>query len=189
LAILCLIAACSPQLKPTPEISTSFPTNAAPLIPQTLPPTWTPTFTPTSLPPTLTPTITPTPSPIPTSSAESICAGFKLLDEFDSGKPFPWDGAIAFYMSSDAPEVVIRFVAIHRSTGENQGAQFPGGQTIIAELPINLLPHPGLYDWTLSVYSETFGDLCEREGTFVVLRPEATAEATPEITAEATVKN
>jgi hypothetical protein len=185
LAILCLIAACSPQLSPTPEISTPFPTNAAPLVPQTLPPTWTPTFTPTPLPPTVTPTITPTPSPIPTASAEDICAGFKLLHDFDTGKPYPWNGAITFYMTSTAPEVVIRFVAIHRSTGENQGAQFPGGQTIIAELPASLLPHPGLYDWKLSIHSEKYGDLCKQEGTFVVLRPEATAEATTEVTPEA----
>ena len=90
-------------------------------------------------------------------------------------------------MSSDAPEVVIRFVATHRSTGENQGAQFPGGQTIIAELPVKLLPHPGLYNWTLNIHSENYGDLCEHKGTFVVLRPEnieTTAEATSEAPAE-----
>ncbi len=90
-------------------------------------------------------------------------------------------------MSSDAPEVVIRFVATHRATGENQGAQFPGGQTIIAELPVNLLPHAGLYNWELSIYSETYGDLCPREGTFVVLRPQ-NVEATPEVTAETTLE-
>lgn len=94
-------------------------------------------------------------------------------------------------MSSDAPEVVIRFLATHRSTKKNQGAQFPGGQTIIAELPVSLLPYPGLYDWKLSIYSEVYGDLCEREGTFVVLRPEniqATLEATAEATLEMTTE-
>jgi hypothetical protein len=125
----------------------------------------------------LTPTIAPTPTPIPTASAENICAGFKLLYEFDTGRPFPADGAIVFYMSSDAPEVAIRFVATQRSTGENKRIEFPGGQAIIAELPVSLLPRPGLYDWNLSIYSETYGDLCVREGSFVVLRPEVTPEA------------
>jgi hypothetical protein len=185
MAIFCLIAACTPQPSPTSEAPTEsrFLTSAGPLVPQTLPPTWTPTFTPTPLPPTLTPTITLTPSPIPTASAEDICDGFKLLYDFDTGRPFHWNGAIGFYMSSNAPDVVIRFDAVHRSTGENKAVEFPGGQSILAELPIKLLPHPGLYDWTLNVHSETYGDLCERKGTFVVLRPE-NLESTPEATSE-----
>jgi hypothetical protein len=85
-------------------------------------------------------------------------------------------------MSSDAPDVTIRFVAIHRRTGENQGVQFTGGQTILAELPVSILPYPGLYDWKLSIHSEIYGDLCEHEGTFEVLSPENNIESTPEAT-------
>lgn len=50
---------------------------------------------------------------------------------------------------------------------------------IVTELPVRLLPSPGVYDWTLSVYSESHGDLCPRTGTFRALRPRVEVEVTP----------
>jgi hypothetical protein len=73
---------------------------------------------------------------------------------------------------------VIRFIAVQRETGANQGVQLPGGQTALFELPVSALPGPGWYDWTLGV--ALAGDetdaalLCARTGTF-----EVSARVTP----------
>lgn len=154
-----------------------------PVAPGALPPTWTPTFTPSPLPPSSTPTTTLTATPAPTESAEAICEGFRLIYEFDNRKPFTWEGAIPLMFEIQSSEVVVRFLAVHRRSGENKGVELPGGQTLIANFPVNLLPAPGLYDWRLSVISETYGELCQQNGTFVVLRPRPQSpEATPEPT-------
>lgn len=89
-------------------------------------------------------------------------------------------------IGTEAPDVIARFVAVHRLTGENKGFQVPGGGIYLVNFNINLLPRPGLYDWTLKVISESYGELCTRGGYFIVGRPEWVDDNKDEITPEAT---
>jgi len=179
----CLLWACTTGAPtPSPVPPSDIPTR----IPVTFPPTWTPTFTPTPRP--LGPTDTPAPTVSPTATLgpeqmETICENFQFTYEFDQGEMFEPDEKIAFIVETQRWEVVVRFLAVHRRTGENRGVQLPSGQYVLAEMPVSYLPLPGLYDWTVNVHHDQLGDFCQQGGYFFVSAlpaPEATAEATVE---------
>lgn len=180
-----LLAACG---QPTSTAATStapaaFPTIADTPLAATLPPTWTPTFTPSPLPATAPPTLTLTPSITPTLPAESICEQFTLLYEIRQLQVFRQDKVIPFALDIPVPDVIVRFLATHRASGQNQGVELPGGQTYLFELDVSLLPTTGLYDWALWIDSPAYGEICQHEGTLIVLPPppaEPTSEITPE---------
>jgi hypothetical protein len=126
-------------------------------------------------------------------SAEEVCAGFDLIYDFTQQQVYAWENSLPIIASLTAPETLIRFEAMHRRTQTTTAYDFPGGQSIIVEFHLSALPGPGTYDWLLSVHHPVYGDLCQREGSFVVRRPlptitpgpESTAEAAPESTEEA----
>ena len=184
LLLVILLAACSSGPPPTPTIT------ATPLVRSTLPPTWTPTASPSPAPPSATPTATHTLTPQPTLSPDEICAGFEVLYEIPPGARYDWDKIIPLLFTLESPDVTARFLAVHRATGENQGLEIPGGQSFVFEFPVNWLPRPGVYDWTLGVHSPAYGDICTRSGTLTAVQPwlGAAPSATPaaEFTPEAT---
>jgi hypothetical protein len=187
-AAIIVCAACSSAVTPSPIPVTRTP----PFTPirATFPPTWTPTDTGTPYPPTETNTPAPTLPPTATigpEQIEEICDNFTFTREFDDGENFGWDKVIGFIVETQRTDVVVRFLAVHRATGDNQGVQLPGGQLVLVELPVNLLPSPGIYDWTISVHHNLAGDFCTQSGYFFASRfaegteePEATDEATDE---------
>jgi hypothetical protein len=167
---------------PTPTAVPPSPTPAPTRIPATFPPTWTPTDTHTPLPPSPTNTPSPTRSPTPTPGPEQIeriCENFRFNYTFDRGETFEQDARIAFGVETQQWDVVVRFLAVHRLTGENRGLQIPSGQYVLAEMPVSLLPRPGLYDWTISVHHDELGDFCTQGGYFFV-RSVPTQEVTQE---------
>lgn len=163
LALAACGAASPPAATPTPVIAA------------TLPPTWTPAPSATAAPPTAAPTLTRPPAPTATLSAAELCAGFTLLYELPAGARFAADGVIPIAVALEAAGPVVRFSAVQRGTGANQGVQFPGGQTALFELPVSALPGPGWYDWTLGVArtADAAADalLCARAGAFEVAAP------------------
>lgn len=185
LLILLLIGACSPAAAPaaTPEPTSRFATVEGTVIRQTLPPSWTPSHTPTITP---TPTATPVPSATPTPSADDICAGFDLIQDFSDQTVYTWESAIPIIASLNAPDTLVHLELAHRRTGTTAVYDFPGGQSIIVQFRLNALPSPGTYDWVLSVRHPVYGDLCQREGAFIVRRPLPTPQSTTEATAEVT---
>lgn len=178
-----LLWACTGTPSPSPLPPSATPTR----IPVTFPPTWTLTFTPTLPQPSPTNTASPTPPPTSTlgpEHIEAICENFRFTYQFDQGELFEPDDSIAFIVETQRWEVVVRFLAVHRLTGENRGLQIPGGQYVIAEMPVSLLPRPGLYDWTISVHHDELGDFCTQSGYFFVraaqdAKPEETEETVP----------
>ena len=118
---------------------------------------------------------------------ERLCETFQFNSAYDRGETFEPDEKIAFSVEVQRPDVVVRFLAVHRLTGENRGIQIPGGQYVLAEMSVSRLPLPGLYDWTASVHHEELGDFCTQEGYFFV-RAAPPGEATAEATAEAPVE-
>jgi hypothetical protein len=140
----------------------------------TLPPTWTPTATATPAPPTATITPTPTPTVTPTLSAEAICDNFFTTHNLRPGQYFPPDSTITIYMNRAAPDATVRFHAVQHWSGTNRGADLPGGQANILQLPIRNLPETGQYDWTLTVKSPAYGDICIQSGYFFVTSREST---------------
>jgi hypothetical protein len=64
--------------------------------------------------------------------------------------------------------VLVRFLAVHRETGENLGVEVPGGELMALELSVRQLPLAGLYDWTVSIFVGSLGEQCMHRGTFVV---------------------
>jgi hypothetical protein len=159
------LAACA-----APNVSIVTPTA---IVAPTLPPTWTPSPSATAAPPSATPTLPPTAAPTATLTADELCAGFTLLYEIPAGARFAADGVIPIAVTLEAAGPVVRFIAVQRGSGANQGVQLPGGQTAMLELPVSALPGPGWYDWTLGV-AVTDDDtlLCARSGAFeVAARP------------------
>ncbi|MFZ4816396.1 MAG: hypothetical protein ACOYL5_17810 [Phototrophicaceae bacterium] len=135
----------------------------------TLPPTWTPTPTHTAMPsrtPTLTPTIT------PTLTAEEVCAGFLVLGIPDNGFSYPLErGRFEVILATELPNSVIRALFRHRLTGENIGGQIEGAPSTVLSFPINRLPHPGLYDWTIALVDANAQTVCSQSGYFFVRLP------------------
>ncbi len=167
---LLLVAACNPALQSMATVTPTsrFATVAGPLTQRTLPPTWTASPTATVSP---TPTATPTTTPSPTPSEANICAGFELLHEMSERYVYAWDDYMPIVVMLNHPGATIRFQATHRQSGEGTGFEMPGGQAIGAEFYMNALPTAGTYDWTLSAYTETYGDSCVITGSFIALRP------------------
>lgn len=182
-----MLAACTSSVTPTPTSvpptltpTSRFSTHEGPVTRATLPPTW--TNTPTPLPTsTLTPTpITPTPTLTPVPGVADICPSFTLDHEMSNGQVFNWSDTLRLVLGTTLSEIttadgqvvplVVRFLARNPLDGENLGAQLPGGDVAILELPIYQLPEPGLYRWTVSVYGEGIGDQCEQGGWFIVVR-------------------
>jgi hypothetical protein len=187
---LLMLAACNPQTQLIAALETPVaqaPTLSIPPQRPTLPPTWTPTSTETPAPPTPTRTPTRPPTLTPTPAAGDICAALEIQSALDEdGRYFPWDGKIAIAIQNNTPDVIVRFLAVHRLTGDNKGFQIPGGGLYLVDFRVDLLPRPGLYDWTLSAISDSYGEICTQSGYFFIGRPEwenapdTTFETTPE---------
>ena len=200
-------AACSPPVTPTPTAdviltpTSRLSTHVGTLVRATLPPTWTqtPTLPPTA---TFTPTpITPTATLTPLPRLSELCDTFAVSTGFEDGHVFQWDGTITMLFGTTVMTVAepgnetpvpitVRWLATERESGENIGAELAGGEIFAMELPVNRLPRPGTYDWTVGVYGSGGDAQCVHTGTFVVNAAppdtESTAEATSEATGEAT---
>jgi hypothetical protein len=118
----------------------------------------------------------------PTESPEDICAGFDLLNDFTTRRRYELHDVIPMLIALDSPNALIYFEAVQLSSGEGAGFELPGGQTIGMNFQINALPGPGIYDWTLSVRTAQYGDLCALVGRFTVTRPTLTPRPTLEST-------
>jgi hypothetical protein len=143
----------------------------------TLPPAWTPTFTPlppTEEPPTATLTPSRTPTVTPTLSAEAICAAFYTTTNLKPGQIMAWNSKIALYMNAVPPDAKVRFLAVQHFSKKNIGADLPGGQSNILQLPVKNLPELGQYDWTLVVKIDSYGDICKQSGWFLATGPTST---------------
>jgi hypothetical protein len=184
LIVIGTLGACAPAAPTSTAQPTSrFATIEGPIAQQTLPPAWTPSDTPTRTP---TRTATPIPSATPTLTAADICDGFDLMHDFTAQRVYAWESFIPIIISLSAPDATIHFAATHQQTGLGNGFDMPGGQAIAVEFQISALPQPGTYDWQLSVQHPVYGDLCQREGRFIALRPRPTPAPTSEATAEVT---
>jgi hypothetical protein len=82
--------------------------------------------------------------------------------------------------------LTVRWLATHRLSGENLGVELAGGELFGMELPVNRLPRPGYYQWSVAVYGNAIGEQCKREGYFFVYRSASESTATVEVTSEAT---
>lgn len=168
IAVMCTLAACAPAVPGTPT-----PT-ATPVILPTLPPTWTPTPSFTPAPPLPTATRTRTPTRTPTLDAATLCESFYVDTNLDQRRIFARDMRLTLFAQSPAPDVTIRFLAVHHLTGANKGVDMPGGGMTGFQLPVRQLPGTGRYDWTISLVSAGHGEICERGGWFLVARQEST---------------
>lgn len=165
----------------TPSPTSRFSTHEGPIIRATLPPTW--TITPSPLPtstPTATP-VTPTMTPTAVPALADLCPSFTLTHALTDGHVYGWSETLTLVLGTELTAVTdpatgetvplaVRFLATNPLDGKNLGAQLPGGQVAILELPIYQLPEPGLYRWQASVYGEGIGDQCVRSGWFIVVR-------------------
>lgn len=150
-----------------------------PIVRPTLPPTWTLTPTPTPAPPTVTQTPTRTPTATATLSAAAICDTFEVDTNLDQRRIL--GPAMSVTVIVNAPtDATVRFMAVHTTTGDNRGVDFPGGPMAGFQLPVSRLPAPGRYDWTVKLISPVYGDLCERGGWFIITQSESTPANEPD---------
>jgi hypothetical protein len=177
-SVLLLLVSCQTVSQPSPVPTAPLPTSLPGRLQRpTLPPTWTPTPTHTPAPPSPTPSETPIPTSRPTPSAADICAELWVVSNFDSPSGsgdalvFRPGNNLSLIASIDSPTDSIRFSFVERRSGEGQGLDIPGGQIGIVGWEINELPRQGLYDWSLVVISPTYGELCQKAGSFWVIRP------------------
>jgi hypothetical protein len=169
LAVVLSLCACAPATLPATLTATPLPPRA------TLPPTWTPTRTPTPLPPTATATLTPTPTATPTVNPDTLCDQFWVETNLDKGRILGWEHRMTFFVTLPAGTgLTLRFVAVHQMTQQQKEVEAPAETAIILQMLVNQLPLPGHYDWTLSLHSETFGELCPQHGWFIAAGREST---------------
>ncbi|MEO0561340.1 MAG: hypothetical protein AAF125_04465 [Chloroflexota bacterium] len=147
----------------------------------TLPPTWTPTFTYTPL-PTRTPTLTP--SITPTVTADEACALFTVLNPGGGQRYYPYDTTFALIFGVEQlSDVTVDFVASHRLSGVGVGSLDMTRTDLNAvNIPIAVLPRPGLYDWSIELRDADDRLLCAYEGIFTAGVP-TTPTSTPDVTA------
>lgn len=175
-----LLAACNPRSPAPTAISVSLSETPQPSR-ATLPLTWTPTFTATALPPTVTRTPTSTPTVAPTLSAEDVCRDFWVVSNLNT-KPdspprfFNGGSIITVLVYTTSADDTPRFVAKNHATGEARGMDIVGGQTTAGQIAASQLPGTGQYDWTLSVQSAAYGEICQQAGTFFITGRESTRE-------------
>jgi hypothetical protein len=168
------LCACGPAVVPT-STATATPVKIRP----TLPPTWTPTLTSTV---TATPTSTPTPTATPTLNPETLCDNLVVESTLEAGRILARQHFASFLTSLPAESgLTLRFVAIHTATGERQEVEVPGDGLILLQIPAKQLPLPGRYDWTLSVHSETLGELCPQHGWLIAVGRESTRAEEPNV--------
>lgn len=135
----------------------------------TLPPTWTPAPTNTPVPtatPTVTPTITVTPSATTTLTAEEICGRFSIVSVPDEGVSLPYAGVIAFSWDNSPPDSIVVLSLVRVKDGSEFLTQFPPEYQRNAFFELAYLPTWGAYRWTLSLFLESYGELCPVSGTF-----------------------
>ena len=143
----------------------------------TLPPSWTPTFTPTAT-ETFTPTMTP--SPTHTLSPAEFCEAQFFTVIPGSGTSVPFTGAFKALVGSDAANTTLIFRLTHRLGGEQAVEEYPRPRLVNFEVPIRVLPRPGLYDWQFQLVDADGNVLCEESGYFFAGREEwVTPTATP----------
>jgi hypothetical protein len=131
----------------------------------TLPPTWTPTFTPTA---TDTPTITPTPSITPTLTATEACERFQANTLIPEKRYYAYTDTFSLIFGTDIPAVTADFIAAHRVGTEAVGLfDIERVDINTINIPINVLPRHGLYDWSLALVDADERVLCERSGVFI----------------------
>jgi hypothetical protein len=84
------------------------------------------------------------------------------------------DGQITLLAGTNAPEHVARFVTVYRPSGAEQHTDIPGGSMAEVIFPIKNMQGIGQYDWSLSVQTPAYGELCKQTGTFIVVGREST---------------
>jgi hypothetical protein len=187
----------TPTSSPVP-LTLPYNPSVAPDVRATLPPTWTPTLTlPLSLvwTPTIAPS--PTSTRTVDDLCATLEVDFPFEDDtvfapddtlliffgtteqwwqsqIQAATPTAEESSSAVTIQATRPPAVltepvtVRFLAVHRETGENLGAQVAGGELMVLQLPISQLPLSGTYDWTVTIYVGSLGEQCARTGTFVV---------------------
>ncbi len=186
-AALLLVTACARAVTPTstpspsltPTATSQYSTISGPITRVTLPASWTPTFTATAT-LTATPTpITPTPSFTPVPDLATLCDSLTINNPIPEGHTYGWNDVISLIYGTTISAVRdpntlkvitlnVRFLATNTASGQNLGAQLPGGLVTAVELPVNQLPGPGDYTWKISVNGDGIGDQCVHQGMFKV---------------------
>jgi hypothetical protein len=140
----------------------------------TLPPVWTETFTPT---PSSTPTATVTPTPTATFSAAQVCEGLENSLALMEDVTVRNDEGLRFVAGLEAEDaaLTLRFQRRGSDTPSDE-AVIPGGNSFL--LNVGVTYEPGIYDWTISVTSPVYEEICQDEGSFEVIAPDVTS--TPE---------
>lgn len=180
-AVLLWLSACisTPVPTPLPQPSETRLPASTPAIrtAPTLPPEWTKTFTPTA---TFTPTDTPTSTPTPLLSEAEVCAGMLFdLTEAD-GMQIRSDEGLTFLAGIVHEDAIVRFLVRRQGAGEDvppEEGSLPGGESYAMTFGFGL--EPGIYDWTVTVSTSIYTDICQQRGTFETIPPAPTATPDP----------
>ncbi|HEX2623075.1 MAG TPA: hypothetical protein VHL11_23100 [Phototrophicaceae bacterium] len=142
----------------------------------TLPPEWTKTFTPTF---TITPTLTSTPTATALIPEANVCASFTFeLEDLSPDILVSNDVGINFAAGVEQRDAIVTILTSNRT---NPGGTAPdrsdifGGQLYLVNFGEGIAS--GVYDWTASVSTSYYTDICKKNGTVTVVAP-----ATPEPT-------
>jgi hypothetical protein len=156
---------------PEDGVSSSQPTQTpVPLQASPLPPTWTAsppptatvtaTITKTSIPPTQTHT----PEPTETLTADHICERFTLISSPEEGVSLSYAGYIGVTWENAPPDSVV-VMAFLRGEEETLAQASPqSGVNTLFDL--GSLPGWGSYHWTIGLFIEPYGEICQQKGEF-----------------------
>lgn len=115
-------------------------------------------------------------------SANDICENYFLVTNLQGlrgASPilfFTQNSDINLIVSTNTTDVKVHFVAVNRVSRNENGTDIPGGTMLGVNFPVKYLPGFGQFDWTLTVQSPIYGDLCKKSGTFYVVGRDSTRE-------------
>lgn len=174
-AFLWLVSACTPSPPPLPTDIPVTPTRT-PVTPRpfpltrsapTLPPTYTATVTFTPLP---TATDTPTPSITPTFTTAEVCETVTLALGYLNNQVLEQGDELILGFLIEPPDAVLRFQYAGDNDEEPNSLKLAGGDDYFVVMDITM--PPGEYEWTSTVTTDQYTDICQERGSFTVVAPE-----------------
>jgi hypothetical protein len=97
-------------------------------------------------------------------TSDRICEQFTLISSPEEGVSLAYTGYVGFTWENAPPDslVVIGFVRGEQETL----AQAPPESAVNTLFDLTSLPGWGTYQWTISLYMEPYGEICQHRGEF-----------------------
>lgn len=115
-----------------------------------------------------------------------MCARFTVTSRPRDGQQYRVGSSASFLFLAEVPAALVRVTVTQRATQQGYGGDFPPAAGV--SFPLSAA---GSYDWSITLVTQQYGEICAQSGAFVVIEaatstPQAAASATASATPAAT---